>query len=87
MTKRTGSTRWREPAQHAAAVGKGYPPAQARVKERERQAGQKNKIRVIRLQQNSKNNNQAGKGVGRGEAQGDIRKGTNSEPGLRFLQD
>lgn len=69
VTKRTGSTRWREPAQHAVAVGKGYPPAQARVKERERQAGQKNKIRVIRLQQNSKNNNQAGKGVGRGHGE------------------
>lgn len=54
--------RWRQPGEHAAAVRKGYPPAQARVKERERQAGQKNKIRVIRLQQNSKTNNQAAKG-------------------------
>lgn len=62
------------PGEQAAAVRKGYPPAQARVKERERQAGQKNKIRVIRLQQNSKTNNQAAKGIW-----GDIRKTTNFE--------
>jgi hypothetical protein len=51
-----------------ATIGKGYPPAQARVKEREREAGQKDKIRIIRLQQNSKNeqtNKQKNKQEGR----------------------
>ena len=48
---------WREShlARAAAVAGKGYPPAQARVKKRQREAGQKHKVRIICLQQKSKN--------------------------------
>lgn len=40
---------------------KGYPPAQARVKEGKREAGQKHKIRIICLQQNNKNKHKQNK--------------------------